>query len=286
MIVGKASFESETSYFGIDAVLVEPEYNNEASTYITNNYNQLLKYVRSLGIKEEKAGDLLQDVFVSIAEAEADGRGYDIDYSLKNGNDNFMVVEQFVIGRIKKYAKNSRYSTDVVETGRMSYSVTECVESPALNSNGYMYDKYGNQIMEKHYTTKNTAIPTTVSAASYNQGNDQTDINDSFQKAYAMATTADSIEDIAELYSLREQIDYCISVCSLHDFNIVNLLKNMDMLADMLGDPSKKKKTADSIFTQLSDLVDYHTDLGEALTSILRYSSSNRTNFDSVIATY
>lgn len=286
MLVGKTSFDSGDSCFGLDALLVEPESNNEASSYITSKYPDLIKLIKSLGIKDEKAHDLLHDVFISICEAEEDGRGYDIDYSAKNGNDNIILVEQFVIGRIKLYAKNTKYRTDVVETGKTSCTSTVCIEVPAVDKNGYIYDKQGNQVMEKKYIKEKVTIQASMCAASYNQGNDVADINDSFQKAYAMATSADTIEDLADFYSLKEQIDYCIDVCSLHDVNILNIFKNMDMLAGMLGDYSKKKKNADSVFTKISELVTYHNELGEALINILTYSSNNRANFDMVLASY
>lgn len=286
MLIGKTSFDSYGSCFGIDAVLVEPESNDEASTYITTKYTELIRLIKSLGIKDEKASDLLHDVFVSICEAEEDGRGYDIEYSTKNGNDNIILVEQFVIGRIKLYAKNPKYKTDTVETGTTTCVNTVCIQTPAMDKNGYILDKFGNQVMEKKYVREKTQVQASVCAASYNQGNDLADINDSFQKAYAMATSADTIEDLAEFYSLKEQIDYCIDVCSLHDVNIINIFKNVDKLAEMLGDYSRKKKSAESVFAKLSELVAYHTELGAAITNILTYSASNRANFDLVLASY
>ena len=112
------------------------------------------------------------------------------------------------------------------------------------------------------------------------------DNNDDFQKAFATAAVADSTDDITEMMSLREQIDYCIDICSLHDVNILNAFKNIDALADMLGDYSKKKKTAESVFSKLSELVEYHTELGTNLIEILRYSAKNRSVFEAIIATY
>ena len=145
MIVGKES--SRTNAFSIEAKLVEPETNNEASTFITSKYLELIKFIKSLGIKGEKANDLLHDVYISITDAEADGRGYDMDYSVKNGNDNIMLVEQFVIGRIKLYAKNNRYRTDIVDQGNTSFTKTTCIETPVLDKHGYVYDSNGNQVM-------------------------------------------------------------------------------------------------------------------------------------------
>lgn len=283
MLVGKSSCDN---CFGIDAVLVEPDSNTEASSYITSNYSDLIKIIKSLGIKDEKAHDLLHDVFISICEAEEDGNGYDIDYGAKTGGAGLILVEQFVVGRIKKYANNTKYRTDVMEKGNISCTVTTYYDEPVLDKRGYVKDKNGNIVTQRKCEKKKIGIEATVCAASYNQGSDVAELNDSFQKAYAMATAADTIDDVAEFYSLKEQIDYCIDVCTLHDVNILNVFKNVDMLADMLGDYSKKKKNADSVFAKLSELVTYHNELGAALTNILTYSSSNRNNFDLVLASY
>lgn len=284
MIVSRVN--SGECNFNLDSVLVEPETNDEASTYITNRYTDLIRIIKSNGIKDEKAHDLLHDVYISICEAEADGRGYDMEYSAKNGNDNIMLVEQFVIGRIKLYAKNSKYRTDVIETGKTTCTKTVCIETPLVDKNGQVYDKYGNPVMERKYTKEKVNIVASISAASYNPGSDVSDNNDSFQKAYAMATSNDTIDELAEYYSLKEQIDYCIDLCSLHNINILNILKNIDKLASMLGDCSKKKKTADTVFSKLNELVEYHTEFGDALMNILKYSSSNRANFDIILSAY
>ena len=65
-----------------------------------------------------------------------------------------------------------------------------------------------------------------------------------------------------------------------------NIFKNIDALAEMLGDYSKKKKTAESVFSKLSELVEYHTDLGTNIIEILRFSAKNRAMFEAIIATY
>ena len=60
----------------------------------------------------------------------------------------------------------------------------------------------------------------------------------------------------------------------------------MDKIANMLGDVSKKKKTSESVFNKLSELVEYHDEFGRVLMEILRFSSNNRAEFESVLATY
>lgn len=278
-----------TGDFNLPSKIVEPGMNTEASSYIVNNYKKLIGIIKSYDICEDKAEDLLSDVYISIRESEADGNGYDMTYSMKNGHDNIMMVEQFVIGRIKLYAKNDRYRSDVIETGITSYVKTSCYEVPKLDTNGYVYDKDGNQVMEKKYIKEKINIKASLNAASFNSGNDVADNNDSFQKAYAMAECADapgSIEDVNEYYSLHEQIDYCIDICSMYDVNILNILRNMDKLASLLGDVSRKKKTSDIIFKKLHDIVEYHDEFGTALMNVIRYSMMNRSNFDAVLASF
>ena len=67
--------------------------------------------------------------------------------------------------------------------------------------------------------------------------------------------------------------------------NLLNILKNMDKLASLLS-ISSRKKTADNVFEDLHNLVSYHTELAESLMSVLKFSMTNRSEFDAVLATY
>ena len=276
MIVGMKS----NTGLGLIPKLVEAPFNDDASNYVLNKYIDLIKVIKSLGIKEEKAFDLLHDVYISLTEAERNGEGYDINY----GDGNITLVEQFVIGRIKLYAKNPKYRTDIVESGKMSVTKTEIIKTEKVDKSGVVKDKLGNVMYEKRYVRTKDTITASVSAASYNEGKDVTDNNDSFQKAYAMASGDDSIEDLIEMCSLKEQIDYCIDVCSLHEVNILNVLKNIDKLADMLC--TRGKKRADEVFSKITQLVEYNSDLGEALTEVLQYSQRNKARFADIISEY
>ena len=277
---------------GIDAKIIEPDVNREASNYIINNYSNLLGIIRGCEIGWEKANDLLHDVYISIVDAEDNGNGFDMEFGSRmdeNGNIdvNLMNVEQFVIGRIKLYAKNTKYRSDIIEASNGSLYETNTYYVTELDEHGQeVLDKDGKVKKTKKTETKKVGKLFTTSAASFNDGGDVTENNDDLQKAYATASTADSTDDITELLSIREQIDYCIDVCSLNNVNILNVLKNIDFLAEMLGEYSKKKKTAEGVFKQLSDLVSYNDELGKTLIEILTFSSKNRAVFESVIATY
>ena len=268
--------------------ILEPLTNREASQYIVDNYRKLLGIIKSYDIKEDKAEDLLQDLFISIVDSEDNGEGCDMEYSKGDSSDmQILSVEQFVLGRAKLYSKNVKYRSDIVE-GYSGYTTgTEVFYESILDENGQeVLDKKGN--VKKVKRVQKVRKPTlfTVNAASFDEGNSSEDTNDDFQKAYALASTTDSQDDITDLMSLRENIDYCIDICEINNINILNIFRNMDKIANMLGDVSKKKKTSESVFNKLSELVEYHDEFGRVLMEILRFSSNNRAEFESVLATY
>ena len=280
------------SNIGIEAKIVEPTVNREASNYIKDNYLNLLGIIRGCEISTDKANDLLHDVFISIVEAEDNGDGFDMEFGTKvddegNADLNIMNVEQFVIGRIKLYAKNLKYRSDIIEatTGYVNETTTYYVND---------IDEYGQEIIGKDGKPKKTkrtevnkvSVVVTTCAASFNDGGDITENNDDLQKAYATASVADCTDEINEYESLRENIDYCIDVCSLHNMNLLNIFKSIDVLAGMLGDQSKRKKTSESVFKQLSDIVSYNDEFARTLMDVLTFASRNRTEFDRVIAEY
>lgn len=274
------------------AYILEPVINREASSYIIDNYRNLIGIIRSCDVKEEKANDLLHDVFISIVDAEQNGEGFDMEYGGHVTEDgtvepNLMSVEQFVIGRIKLYAKNSKYRTDVIEASNGNVTEVHTYYDTEMDEHGReVLNKDGTPKLVKKVEHRKVNILMTSNAASFNEGGDITENNDDFQKAFATAAIADSTDEITEMLSLREQIDYCIDVCDLHNINILNIFKNIDILAEMLGGYSKKKRSAESVFKRLSELVEYHTELGSNLMEVLKYSAKNRSVFDAIIAMY
>lgn len=274
------------------ASLVEPSINHEASNYIMNHYGELIAIIRKQEIKEEKAQDLLHDVYISIVEAEAEGNGFDMEYGSRINEDgeveyNIMNVEQFVIGRIKLYAKNTKYRTDIVDGTTGSITETRVYWESELDKNGQeIIGNDGKKKLIKKVEKCKVPVMVTMSAASFNDGGDVEENNDEFQKAFAMASTSDSTDDVTDTLSLREQIDYCIDVCDMHGVNILNVFKNIDTLVDMLGEYSKKKKTAESVFAPITELIGTHDELASNLMEVLLFSSRNRAAFDAIIATY
>lgn len=177
----------------VRAQFLEPEINREASNYIKDNYNSILRQLPKLGVSEEVAVDLLNDVFISIREAEDEGKGYDIS---KSNQGDCILVEQFVYGRLKKYSLNSRYRTDVIE----------------------------------RRVNKDNEVKVEV-RASTSGATDEYDSLDTFQRAYATAGAFDDIETLEDELSLAERIDFCMEFDHVVGMSMLALFRNIDVLS-------------------------------------------------------
>lgn len=214
---------------------LEPEVSREASKYIEENYGNLLRNIIKMGVPESKAGDLLNDVYVSIVEAENNGEGYDFN---KSTDGNGIYLEQFIYGRIKGYSKNIRYSNDKVE-GNDEIAV------------------YASSVSDEEIDEMN-----------------------SFQKAYALASTYDEeIYDIEDAISIRERIDYCLDFehC-VKGISLIELFKNIDILATMEFDKS--------VFNSLKEAFQIHDEFAEAFKDVVEYAMNHKNSFKEIIATY
>lgn len=183
------------------AQFLEPTINKEASSYIENNYNEILIQAKKMGVHEDKVGDLVNDVYFSIVQAENEGNGYDFN---KGENGTGILVEQFVYGRISRYAKNIKYRTDIVEkVGKAGFVISSSSSSE-----------------------------------------DEIDQLSSFQKAFALASKYDDLDFVDEELSIREIISYCLSFDSQVNMSMSALFRNIDILGNMeinksLFDPLK-----------------------------------------------
>lgn len=283
MLVGSNSVN-----FGLIPRLVEPELNRDASNYIVNNYENIIKYIRKLGIKDEKAHDLLHDVYISVVESENNGNCFDMEYSGEDSQNygEYMQVSQFVYGRINLYAKNSKYKTSVIESGITTTVGVEVYYVDEIDINGnVVLNKDGTPKKIRKTKTTKQAINIVTCGASFT-GGDGTDDNDGFQMAYEMAEVADTTDEITELLSMREEISYCIDLCDLHGIPILSILKNIDSLSEMLEKSSGRNKTYDKVFSSIHSVAQYHREFASALVSILEFSSKNRCAFDALIKQY
>lgn len=246
--------------------LQESRASFEASTYITENYDKILAKIRSMGISEDKSEDLLHDLYINLFTKEKEGEGFDSEYG-----DGNMTVEQFVFARVNGYAKNNKYRTDIVDSKRATIEKTVTVSDE---------DEFGTgKKKTRKVKVKDTVQWTAIAATTLN---DELEDNDGFQTAYSLAAVSDCSDDIDGALSLREQIDACIDICELNDINIINILKNVDKLGEVLiGKVSKSK----GVFQKLQDLVKESDVLSENLMSILEYRISHRDEYERVLAT-
>lgn len=262
---------------GLKVTLIEPNINREASTYINDHYFELIKYIKALGIID-KATDLLADVAVSILTDENEGEGYDAFHESRE-DSGIMMLKQFILLRIQGYAKNIKYSSDKIEQHN-SYVITkESIKTEKLDKNGkVMLDKNGNVKYESKVIKRRVLETCTAYAATFNESGNLEEDNDSFQKAYAMASIADSTDEIDCSLSVRDSIETCIDICSIHNIKIMNIFKNIDKLGDMLS----KYKT-NSVLENLASLVSYHSDLAEALQNVMDFSKNNKDEFQLIL---
>lgn len=108
-----------------------------------------------------------------------------------------------------------------------------------------------------------------VATASYSEGDDFDDL-DSFQKAFAAAKVYDNTAEVDMNVSIRDELEYCINVCNYYDIQIVNLLRNMDRLADC------GKKALEAVTEKIRVVIAKDKELGETLNTVLAYSARNR----------
>lgn len=191
--------------------LKEPNRNNLASTYMSENMNSLIKYINKLKVTSPE--DLFQDVFLSILKSEEKGEGYNQEYG-----DGTITVAQFVYGRIERYAKNKKFSDNKCEVAASTSS-------------------------------------------------EEVEDMDSFQKAFAMASVSDTTDDVDEYLSIRDELEYCVSICDFYNINIRHIVRNMQ---EIVGAGAKALKVA---VANISDIVGKDRDFGEVLWSVLNFGS-------------
>jgi hypothetical protein len=107
--------------FGLDNSLTSDDcFNTLASEYIAEHYQFLVDVARRMDIRADLAEDLLSEVFISIASGEKRGKGYSMSYESQNKT---IPVEGFVLGRMRRYAKNRKFrrqGSDSIEISESS----------------------------------------------------------------------------------------------------------------------------------------------------------------------
>lgn len=234
---------------GMDCeMLIEPEINHLASTYAAEHLKELVNEARKCPeVDPSKIEDLVQDLIESLLKSEEAGKGYSIDYS---NNGSVITVAEFVFGRLKRYAMNTKYKV----------------------------------ISERHTSNKNingenkAVVDFEIHYASYDEGADIDQLS-SMQRAYAMAKSYDSdIEEVDNRISLRQNIELCLGFNDVVGFNLLNLFKNIDMFSEGEFD--------DGIFTTLRKAVSEHDQLKDAIQDVIMFSASDHGAFEEVLAEF
>ena len=140
---------------GIDAKIIEPDVNREASNYIINNYSNLLGIIRGCEIGWEKANDLIHDVYISIVDAEDNGNGFDMEFGSRmdeNGNIDVNLMNE--IGKeFANYFKSKQINK--VVTIESSGIAPAFATASALNVPMIVFKKQHSSILNNDlYETK------------------------------------------------------------------------------------------------------------------------------------
>lgn len=177
----------------VNNTMMELVVNREATGYIEKNYNELVRMAITMGAAPEKAEDALHTMYILLFQQETDGQGYNM---YKGRSDSIISVQQFVLGRLKRYCKNELYQKDTVSA---------------------KVDSHGN-IKYKE-----------VSACS--DGGDVEGLNE-FQVAYNFSASYDDIEDIENSQSVLEEIQYLLTFENALTISMKVLLSEISNIAE------------------------------------------------------
>lgn len=287
MLVNVQSSKSRDNC-GVQAVLKEKPVDRSISDYIIENYDNLVKYIRrTLGITYDKANDLLHDVYVNAVQSENNGVEIYDEIDIASGKVFEITTSQLVYRRLKLYSKAPKYHNETCETGRTKILTRETglVSDISVDEEGNVEyrNKRGRLVMKPMDIQ---VVPT------YSRPDGDADSEnemDKFQACYTYAASFDDLDSIVEYASLRDEIDFCVDVCSLHGYDIMRILKKIDSLSKMISDKVDKnelKSFSRTAFSTLRNIIDNNDELEESLMDILLFASKNRDAYDMLISTY
>lgn len=91
----------------VNSEIVTVRVNREASEFITDNYEELVKKVKYGMRVGELAGDLVNACYLKVRADEEAGLGFDESMEVN--------VEEFVYGKLKGYSKNAEYNSGICQ---------------------------------------------------------------------------------------------------------------------------------------------------------------------------
>lgn len=217
----------EGTLYGINNRLIEPDVNREASNFIAENYSELIKAAKEMGVDPCKVEDCVQDVCASIIRSENCGEGFDMNKG-RTGN-GIISVRQFVFGRLKGYSKHRRYQ-----------SPTESpIKDPNKTEDGFVMNEIASSFL-----------------------GDAVEDMSACQKAYNSAMSYDKLEEVEATQSFEEELNYILSFDNGKDcqLSIRKFLLNIEYFKNNL-----EKVNIRSLFSELkgfdSDFIEAFSDI-------------------------
>lgn len=119
--------------------------NTEASDYFSANYMQIIKQAKIMSLKSKQDvlyQDVVNDVYISILQAEQSGCGYNSSLGY--------TVEEFIFGRIKKYMKNTKYRV-LGEQVKTTNGSAKCISAYASEELEHAYNNAKDESSEVSY---------------------------------------------------------------------------------------------------------------------------------------
>lgn len=116
----------------------------------------------------------------------------------------------------------------------------------------------------------------TLIAASDDQS-DEDKLN-GFQAAYKNAASSDEIELLESALSVKDAIETCLDFCHNTSFNIISLFRCVESIDSMIK-PSRNRKGANSIFSDIRQIGFEHPEFFEAMQLALQFRAVNKDLF-------
>ena len=280
MLVGLNSVRDAKS--NLDDELMQAEVDRTASDYITENYDELCRFCRQLGVSPDKVPDLVHDMYINIVKMENNGEGFQETFVKSNGEEVSFEVSTFIHKRMKLYSRSYKYHSDSSEIAMISMPEWHTVEEPFFSSDGKYLGSKKTKVKKK--VTRVINVKSTCAGEDTDDGDKQ--ITDAYQYAYTMASVDSEVGDVEAFESLREEIDFCIDICSKYDVDILSLFKKRESIADMLGNVARNRTAALGIFKRIRRVADENDEFKQAYSDIMEYGAKNRAALDYVLAAF
>ena len=263
--------------------LVEPEVNRSATEWLMKNYDNMVKRVKGKGIID-KAEDLINDVYLSLYQAESNGEGFNINY----GNGKPMAVETFVIGRIDRYAMAKEYKSSVVEKVSYTMNTQDVVMEEKLEIDGTpIRDSRGNIAYNKKTVCRKTKIEYVAYAAVPVDSSDEMSADTSISYKYTNAVSESAtreLENIDDAMSVESSIAICVDIADKYSVDIMNIFKNIDCIAEALKGVRAKKEEAVDVFYMIRRIAEENDEFKNAFVDVMSFSERNKDKFRCIVS--